>query len=98
MFNGRIFGLPFPSELITDAVFYRRDLFEELGVEVPTAAESFLSVLSEITDEGANRWGCENLGNTAQLTHGLPPTFAERDGELGHRIDTAARQAASLRS
>src|SRR5690625_6921531 len=34
MFNGRIFGLPFPSELITDAVFYRRDLFEELGVEV----------------------------------------------------------------
>lgn len=87
MFNGRIFGLPFPSELITDAVFYRRDLFEELGVEVPTDAESFLSVLSEITDEGANRWGCENLWNTAQLMYGLPPTFTERDGELVHRFE-----------
>src|SRR5699024_1867431 len=57
MFNGRIYGLPYPSELVTDAVFYRRDLFEELGVEPPTDAESFLEVLSEITDPGANRWG-----------------------------------------
>lgn len=87
MFNGRIYGLPYPSELVTDAVFYRRDLFEELGVEPPTDAESFLEVLSEITDPGANRWGCENLWNTAQLMYALPPTFAERDGELVHRFE-----------
>ena len=88
MFNGRIFGLPYPSELITDALFYRRDLFGELGLDVPTSADELLAVLAEATDASANRWGCEDIWTGIQLLHGLPPTFREEGGALVHRFET----------
>src|SRR5699024_10133085 len=88
MFNGRIFGLPYPSELITDAFFYRRDLFGELDLEMPTSGDELLEVLEEATDPGANRWGCEDIWNGIQLMYALPATFREEGGELVHRFET----------
>lgn len=88
MFNGRIFGLPYPSELITDAFFYRRDLFGELDLEVPTSGDELLEVLEEATDPGANRWGCEDIWNGIQLMYALPATFREEGSELVHRFET----------
>ena len=32
VFNGKLYGLPFPGEVITDAIFYRRDVLESLGI------------------------------------------------------------------
>ena len=32
VFNGKLYGLPFPGEVITDAIFYRRDVLDGLGI------------------------------------------------------------------
>lgn len=88
MFNGRIYGLPYPSEMTTDAFFYRRDLFGSLGLEVPTSGDELLKVLADATDPNANRWGCEDIWTGIQLMHGLPPTFRQEGGNLVHRFET----------
>lgn len=88
MFNGRIYGLPMPSGNITDAFFYRRDLFEELGLEPPTSADEYLKVAKEATNSSKNRWGSEYTWTGVQLMYGLPPNFREEEGELVHRYET----------
>lgn len=88
MFNGRIHGLPYPSEMITDAFMYRRDVFGELGLDAPTTGDELLAVLDDATDPDANRWGCEDIWSGVQLMHGLPPVFREEDGKLVHRYET----------
>jgi len=93
VFDGRLYGLPFPGEVITDAIFYRKDLLDELGITPDvTNGEDLLDLARELT--GGNRWGAEDLWNTAAIIHAVPPKWALDGDRLVHRVETEEYRAA----
>lgn len=93
-FEGGLYGLPYPGALISDAIFYRADIFEDLGVEPPTSADEYRAVAKELTDESKNRWGSEDVWNGAQIMFGVVPKWKEEGGQLKHRFETEEYRAA----
>ncbi|MFS0704059.1 extracellular solute-binding protein [Cellulomonas sp. 179-A 9B4 NHS] len=92
-FNGRLYGLPFPGEVITDATFYRRDVLDELGITPDVRdGQGLLDLAQELT--GGNRWGAEDLWNTAAIIHGVPPKWRLDGDRLVHRVETDEYRAA----
>lgn len=95
VFNGRLYGLPFPGEIISDAFFYRRDLFTSLSATVPTSAEEILSVAKELTVPSKKQYGTEDLTNGSFVLFGAPPKWRlKSDGTLEHRYETPEYKAA----
>lgn len=94
VFNGKLKALPFPGEIITDAIFYRDDVFAAEGItELPTNAEELLELCAELTN--GQRWAANDLWNTATMIHGVVPKWRiEDDGTLTHRIETEEYRAA----
>ncbi|WP_457963903.1 extracellular solute-binding protein [Arthrobacter sp. D1-29] len=93
-FEGGLYGLPYPAALITDAFFYRKDLFDELGVEPPKSADDYISVAKELTDPAKNRWGSDDVWNGAQIMHGVVPKWKLVDGKLQNKFETDEYRAA----
>jgi putative aldouronate transport system substrate-binding protein len=93
-FEGGLYGLPYPGVLISDGIFYRADLFEELGVEPPTSADEYRSLAKELTDESRNRWGSEDIWTGAQIMHGVVPKWKKVDGKLQNKFETDEYRAA----
>lgn len=93
VFNGRLYGLPFPGEVITDATFYRKDVLEGLGITPDVrSADDLLALARELT--GGNVWGAEDLWNTAAIIHAVPPKWTLDGDRLVHRVETDEYRAA----
>ena len=87
-FNGRIYGLPYPGELIGNAVFYRRDIFTQLGLKAPTSPDEYIEVAKAATDPGAGRWGSEDVWNGAQFFFNASSDWYVQGGKLVSRFET----------
>ncbi|OCI31617.1 type 2 periplasmic-binding domain-containing protein [Oerskovia enterophila] len=96
VFNDKLYALPFPGEIITDATFYRADVFDELGITAqPTNAQELLDLAKEVTDPAAKRWGANDLWVTATQMYSVPPKWKVDDaGKLVHRVETDEYRAA----
>lgn len=93
VFGGRLYGLPFPGEIITDAVFYRRDVLDQLGITPDVrSGQDLLDLAAELT--GGGRWGAEDLWNTAAIIHAVPPKWRLDGDRLVHRVETEEYRAA----
>jgi putative aldouronate transport system substrate-binding protein len=93
-FEGGLYGLPYPGTMLSDAIFYRADIFDQLGIKQPASAEEFLSAAKELTDPSKNRWGSEDVWNGAQLMHGVVPKWKMVDGKLQNKVETDEYRAA----
>ncbi|MFC8191792.1 extracellular solute-binding protein [Cellulomonas sp. NPDC057328] len=92
-FNGRLYGLPFPGEVITDVIFYRKDVLDELGITPDVKdGQDLLDLAKELT--GGNRWGAEDLWNTSAIIHGVPPRWKLDGDRLVHRVESDEYRAA----
>ncbi|WP_265521910.1 extracellular solute-binding protein [Oerskovia flava] len=88
MWNGKLYGLPFPGELINDATFYRADLLPE-DVELPTTADEMLEFVDSLTDAGDRQWGTNDLWAHATQMFSVPPKWTQdAEGNLVHRVET----------
>ncbi|WAP52991.1 extracellular solute-binding protein [Arthrobacter sp. ATA002] len=94
VFNGGLYGLPYPGTLLNDAFFFRADLFEELGLKQPASAAEYLDIAKEATDASKSRWGSDDVWNLAQIMHGVPPMWQEIDGKLQHKLESDQYRAA----
>lgn len=96
VFNDKLYALPFPGELLSNAIFYRADLFEELGIsERPTSADELLDLAKEINDPSGKRWATDDLWTGATMMFAVPPKWkVGDDGALVHRIETDEYRAA----
>ncbi|WP_129842742.1 extracellular solute-binding protein [Streptomyces sp. RFCAC02] len=96
VFGGRLCGLPMPAAPIGSVVpYYRQDVFEANGWEVPTDANDFIDFCKEITSARDRRWACEDLKWSAFIMFGVLPErpnyFARGDnGKLINRYETDA--------
>ncbi|GAA4983197.1 extracellular solute-binding protein [Kineococcus glutinatus] len=87
-FNGRIYALPYPGELIGNAIFHRRDIFEQLGLQPPTTPEEYIAVAKAATDPAAGRWGSEDVWNGAQFIFNASTDWYVQGGKLVSRFET----------
>lgn len=95
VFNGKLYGLPFPGAIITDAIFYRKDLIEAMGVKVDVKnGDDLLALALELTDASKGLWGAEDLWVTSTIIHRVPPKWKLDGGKLVHRVETAEYRAA----
>ncbi len=93
VFGGKLRGLPMPSPIIGNAIFYRKDLLDELGATLPTSAGELLAFGKEYTDAKRKRWAFDDLWTCIQKIFGLlpdAPHYWQLDGDkLVHKIETA---------
>ncbi|MVA75507.1 extracellular solute-binding protein [Auraticoccus sp. F435] len=95
VFNGKLYGLPYPDSIVRDAIYYRDDLMEELGITVSVgSAEDVLALAQEVTDPSRNRWGAEDMWNAAAQMFGVVPEWGLVDGKLLNRVETEQYRAA----
>ena len=98
VFNDKLYGLPFPGELVHLATFYRADILAELGItEQPKDADEFIELAKELTDPGKKRWGSADQWITANMMFAVPPEKGWKladDGSLVHRVESEEYRAA----
>ncbi|MFC8943182.1 extracellular solute-binding protein, partial [Streptomyces griseoincarnatus] len=96
VFEDKLYGLPFPGDVIGNAIFYRADLFEEQGItELPASAQDLLDLCKELTDPGKKQWGANDLWTAAGMMFAVPNLWKlADDGSLIHRIETEEYRAA----
>ncbi|MBA2944844.1 extracellular solute-binding protein [Streptomyces himalayensis] len=62
IFGGKLRGIPYPYSYVPNiAPFYRKDIFEEKGWEVPKSADEFLALAKEMTSKKAGVYGCDDM-------------------------------------
>lgn len=95
IFGGKLRGLPMPSSYVTNIVpFYRKDIFDKKGYQVPRSADEFLALAKEITNAKAKRWACMDMKWTAWQMFSVlsgsekPLGWNLVDGKLVNRIET----------
>jgi len=95
VFNDKLYGLPYPTGILSDATFYRDDLLKELGITPDVKnGDDLLALAKELTDVKAGRWGADDLWTTAQLMHAIPLKWKLDGTKLVHRVESPEYRAA----
>ncbi|WP_329112523.1 Tat pathway signal sequence domain protein [Streptomyces sp. NBC_01353] len=95
IFGGSLRGLPMPASYVTNiAPFYRKDVFDAKGWQLPKSADEFFALAKEITSARAKVWACGDMTWTAYNMFGVLSGSEKSlgwnlvDGKLINRIET----------
>lgn len=98
VFNDKLHALPFPAGNFDNPFFYRKDLFDKLGVEPPTTADEMYQLAKKVTDPAKNRWACGYMPVAVQRMFGCWPTSPgwrkDGSGKLVHAYESDRFEAA----
>lgn len=87
MFNGGIYAIPYPQGLMSNLLFIRKDIRDELGLaHYPVDnAEDFVALCRALTDTSKNRWASGSpygvLAFVQQMLE-VPNVWKEEDGRF----------------
>ncbi|WP_152364351.1 extracellular solute-binding protein [Microlunatus speluncae] len=95
VWNGKLYGIPFPGTPIGNGNFFRDDLLEKLGItpEVRTVQDLY-DLMAEINNPAGNQWATEDPWNIATMAHSVVAEWELGDGGLVHRVETEEYRAA----
>ncbi|MFF9120389.1 extracellular solute-binding protein [Streptomyces massasporeus] len=95
IFGGKLRGLPQPAPAVPGIVpFYRQDVFDEEGYELPKSPDEFLALAKEISRPGAKVWACDDMKWSAFQFFGVlsgsekPLGWNLADGKMVYRVET----------
>ncbi|MGW1612432.1 extracellular solute-binding protein [Streptomyces sp. NPDC002285] len=95
IFGGKLRGLPMPASYVVNIVpFYRKDIFDKEGYEIPTSGDEFMALAKDITNAKAKRWACGDMKWTAFNAFGVLSGSEKAlgwnlvDGKLVYRAET----------
>ncbi|MGW7496605.1 extracellular solute-binding protein [Streptomyces luteogriseus] len=95
IFGGKLRGLPQPAPSVPGIVpFYRKDVFDKEGYELPRSPEEFLALAKEITRPKAKVWACDDMKWSAFGFFGVlsgsekPLGWNLADGKMVYRVET----------
>ncbi|MCX4768505.1 extracellular solute-binding protein [Streptomyces sp. NBC_01285] len=90
VFGGKLRGLPMPTPVIGNAIFYRKDLIG--SGTVPASADDLLAFGKEYTAPRKKVWAFDDLWTCIQKIYGLLPDAPHywqlENGKLVHKIET----------
>ncbi|MEU9571714.1 extracellular solute-binding protein [Streptomyces massasporeus] len=95
IFGGKLRGLPQPAPAVPGIVpFYRQDVFDEEGYELPKSPDEFLALAKEISRPRAKVWACDDMKWSAFQFFGVlsgsekPLGWNLADGKMVYRVET----------
>lgn len=91
VWRGKLMSLPSVNDLFTEYIFYRKDLFDELGAEPPSNADELYQVGKELTSPKQNRWAFGDIYRPLGSVFGVPGRRGwrlESDGSLVNALET----------
>lgn len=95
--GGRIYGVPKASNPFPRATFYRKDIVNQRGVELPGTADEFLQFCRQFTDPGQGKYA---IGDTNSGSYGpfqlflirgmfkVPNLWRDEGGSLTYYVET----------
>ncbi|MFJ1750679.1 extracellular solute-binding protein [Streptomyces sp. NPDC088116] len=96
IFGGALRGIPMPTSYVTSiAPFYRKDIFDKKGYELPGSAAELLALAKDVTSARSKVWACDDLKWTAFNMFGVRPGDDKAlwwdlvDGKLVNRVESA---------
>ncbi|WP_433005386.1 extracellular solute-binding protein [Kribbella sp. CA-294648] len=95
VWNGQLKAVPYPGAGIPWALFYRKDLFDQYGVEAPKNMDDMLALGKELTNPKANRWAFGSMvAEVARAFRAPSGWHKDSAGNLKHQIETAEYEQA----
>ncbi|SMQ19294.1 carbohydrate ABC transporter substrate-binding protein, CUT1 family [Streptomyces sp. Ag82_O1-12] len=95
IFGGKLRGLPQPAPSVPGIVpFYRKDVFDKEGYDLPKSPDEFIALAKEITRPKAKVWACDDMKWAAFEFFGVlsgsekPLGWNLTDGKMIYRVET----------
>jgi len=89
VWNNQLKAVPFPSDGFPWALFYRKDIFDQLGAEPPKSAADLLALGKQLTDPKAKRWAFGSVSDEVIRAFGAPSDWRkDSSGKLVNKIET----------
>ncbi|MFJ8790244.1 Tat pathway signal sequence domain protein [Streptomyces sp. NPDC102462] len=95
IFGGQLRAIPMPASYVTNiAPFYRKDIFDQKGYQLPKSTDEFLAWAKEATDAKGGVWACDDMKWTAFNAFGVLNGSDKalwwnlRGGKLVNRVET----------
>ncbi|MFI6094648.1 extracellular solute-binding protein [Lentzea sp. NPDC051213] len=90
-FNKRLYGVPFPGSPFAETIFYRKDVFERLGVAPPKSAAEFEQLCKKITDPAARQWALGDVFRAmVRMFGGKGDWSRDASGKVVNQLETEA--------
>lgn len=89
VWNSQLKAVPFPSDGFPWALFYRKDIFDQVGAAPPKTADELLALGKQLTDAKANRWAFGGISDEVIRAFGAPAGWRkDSSGKLVHKYET----------
>ncbi|WP_433004295.1 extracellular solute-binding protein [Kribbella sp. CA-294648] len=89
VWNSQLKAVPFPSDGFPWALFYRKDIFDQVGAAAPKTADELLALGKQLTDAKANRWAFGGISDEVIRMFGAPADWRkDSTGKLVNKIET----------
>jgi putative aldouronate transport system substrate-binding protein len=89
VWNSQLKAVPFPTDGFPWALFYRKDIFDQVGAEPPKNADDLLALGKQLTDAKANRWAFGSIADEVIRAFGAPAGWRKDSaGKLVNKIET----------
>ncbi|MEU4293455.1 ABC transporter substrate-binding protein [Kribbella sp. NPDC026596] len=89
VWNSQLKAVPFPGDGFPWALFYRKDIFDQVGAEPPKTADDLLALGKQLTDAKANRWAFGAIADEVVRAFRAPADWRKgSDGKLVNKIET----------
>lgn len=91
VYGGRLYAVPYPDRPFPETMFYRSDVFEQLGVAPPKSAAEFEALCKEINDPANNRWAVGDVFRSMIRAFGGQGDWSrDPSGKVVNQIETEA--------
>ncbi|TCC50607.1 extracellular solute-binding protein [Kribbella capetownensis] len=89
VWNSQLKAVPFPSNGLPWALYYRKDLFTKFSAEPPKNMDDVLALGKELTDAKANRWAFGSISDEVARAFRAPANWRkDSSGKLLNKIET----------
>ncbi|WP_020387152.1 extracellular solute-binding protein [Kribbella catacumbae] len=89
VWNSQLKAVPFPSDGFPWALYYRKDIFDQVGAEPPKTTDDVLALGKQLTDQKAKRWAFGGIYDEMVRAFGAPSDWRkDSSGKLVNKIET----------
>lgn len=89
VWNSQLKAVPFPGDGFPWALFYRKDIFDQVGAEPPKNADDLLALGKQLTDAKAGRWAFGAISDEVIRAFRAPADWRkDSSGKLVNKIET----------
>ncbi|NUR88683.1 MAG: extracellular solute-binding protein [Nonomuraea sp.] len=88
VWNGKLMSIPHPGAGPARATYYRKDLFDELGVQPWNSADELLELGRQLTDKSRKRWAFATVHQEIERAFRVPWKWRLENGKLLHKYET----------